>query len=137
MKKLSNILTVVLLLELVTLNVYASKIYSCKNTAGKMVFQDSPCEENSQQIKSRKIDAKKSSGATINRAICRKSIQNIHKYLLPKLVEKLSADEVEKLVSKNIEQCIKQHTEKDYQEILCYSRANSAATAGLCARPPE
>jgi len=102
-----------------------------------MVFQDSPCAENEKQVSSKTINPAHSSAGTINRAICEKSIGNIHKYLMPKMINLLSIEERKKLMSENIAKCMKGHTEKDYQEILCLSRANSNEAVTLCIKAPS
>ena len=136
-KQWSKSLVTVLLFYIVGFNLHAGEIYSCKSSNGKMVFQDKPCTKTSKQVSLKTINSKSSSGATINEAICRKSIENIHKYLLPEIVKVLSTQKREELVKKNIDQCMKEHTEEDYQEILCFSRAHSIQTASLCVRPPK
>jgi hypothetical protein len=134
MKKLITLITLTSCALTINFNLSAQKIYSCKNASGKMVFQDKPCTKTTEQLSAKTINPKTSSAATINDAICRKSIENVHKYLMPKLVEKLSAKEREKLMLKNIKQCMQQHSEKDYQEILCFGRANSTRAAADCVK---
>lgn len=136
-KKLGKSLVIILSLYVVGFNVFADKIYSCKSASGKMVFQDKPCSKTSEQISSKTINSKNSSAATINKAICRKSIENIHKYLVPEMVKLLTSEKREELVQKNIAQCMKEHTENDYEEILCFSRANSTHAASLCVSAPK
>ena len=111
----------------------AGNFYSCKDQSGKMIFQDSPCSKSDKEISSKTMDYKKNNTRIIDENVCRKSILNVHKYLMPEIVNLLTTTKRQKLVNDGIKECLK-NRKTNFREYMCLSKARSAVAITNCGK---
>lgn len=132
MMKIKFVLSVTLYLA-VTSVIHAGNFYSCKDQSGKMIFQDSPCSKGDKQVATKTMDYKKNNAEKIDKNVCRKSILNVHKYLMPEIVKLLTPAKRQSLVNDGIRECLK-NRKTNFREYICLSKARSAVAIANCGK---